>query len=864
MRDRDYTIGLDFLGRFYGNGRTKHKVELRNFPNLKGPAKQLFSRDPEKVEEFLVAHDQPGRGTFFAVATREGNDGSREGCKELPAVWCDIDCNKIGVAKDKAVEILRSLPYPPSLITDSGGGVHAWWLLREAEDISIGADGWEEKEERIVSVLRRLKDVLCGDPQVCEVARVMRLPSTHNTKDGVGDAKVVFIEAHWERTFELGDLDEWLCEQRIMITQPGAGDASPEVNPYLAAAQATGWKPPLDVKALLEGMRYHPRGDSNVHDTQLRCSAALVAHGDDDEEIVSRLMDATRAAAGRYHESWNWRAEERELRRMIADAHKKGYGAKHKQEREPEAEESKKEATNDSTAETIDLGKERQKRERAKQEKAQAQQGEPKQAKKDKTKDNGIEQVAAAVIAHWQDKHGPLMSSEGSLWVYSTGIWERVQGSLEARLRTDISGMARLMKAELTGNFLNNVWRALIEDPKLYTHNVPWDQHKLVVATNGAIDPLTLALQPHDPGHFATQRLNVALDPAAACPKWLSMLDAAFANLDTEERGRVIATLSEFFGSALLRGKPRDITKALFIVGESRCGKTQIASILRSLVGGRVCSVRARDLGDRFGMEPLVGASAWIADDAVGTGEFLDAEAFKLVTTGEEVSVQRKNDKNWQGRLDLAVTLTANHRPRVKDQSDAVYNRVLILPMQVVFGERDARDRSREPWQVIVDEELAGVLVWALAGLQRLIGRGYYDPPAYMTQANAEFKDDNQSISPWLKAAVESHEEFMVDRRDVVDSYRGWHADEWGIDPKHKPLHPRALWALIRQLTAGRKLDVDGRRARTGERFVTGVRLTPEGIGFIDRLSDAIGRNRDQVGSGCDSAQVNKIQPEFD
>jgi phage/plasmid-associated DNA primase len=848
MQGRDYSLALDFVRHIYGNGRTTHPVEVRNFPNVKGqgaPPKSLFSRSPDEVEEFLAAHDIPGRGTFIGMATREGGKGAREFCKELPWVWVDIDTRKLGLDKLKVVEILKSLPCPPSLIIDSGGGIHAYWLLREAEDISVGVEGWEEKEERILSVLKRLRDVLAGDPAVCELARVMRLPSTHNTKAEVGDAEVVFIEAHWELTFELDALDEWLFEQRILIAPPGADGAVEGEDPYLAALKAIGFKPPIDVEQRLKQMTFQGIGELSIHDTQLRCSASLVRARVDDEQIVTMLMEATRAAAGIYAKSWNWKREEREIRRLIADAHKKGFAPEREQE-----EVTQKEATNDGP---INLGEERQRRERAKQEKAQAQQDEAKAQQggaKDKAK---IEPVARAVIVKWEGErgHGKLMSTGGELWSYRDGVWERIEGKLEAQLCVDISAVTRAAKIEPTSSFLNNVRRAIVDDHNLYKHDVPWDQHKLIVATNGAIDPLTGALHPHDPDHYATQRLGVALLSTAARPnKWLAMLDTALANLDAEERQRVIDTLAEFFGAALLRGKPRDITKALFIVGESRCGKTQLASVLRSLLGGRVCSVRARALGERFGMQPLVGCSGWIADDAVGTNEHLDAEAFKITVTGEHTSIPCKHLPDWEGKLDIPVCLTANHLPGISDQSDALYNRVLVLPMQVVFGERDARDRSREPWQIIVEEELAGVLNWALDGLQRLLARGYYDPPACMLRANAEFKDDNASIGPWLAGAVEYSSHHMVDRRDVVDSYRGWHASEFGFDPKHRPLSPRKLWPLIRRLRP--KLNVDGENKdghcfnKDGERYVVGMKLTARGRAFLAHLL----RETDKAGSG--------------
>jgi hypothetical protein len=60
-------------------------------------------------------------------------------------------------------------------------------------------------------VLRQIADVVAGDLAVCEVARVMRMPGTHNTKGGQWNAVEVLELA--DRRYEFDDIEEWLSEQ---------------------------------------------------------------------------------------------------------------------------------------------------------------------------------------------------------------------------------------------------------------------------------------------------------------------------------------------------------------------------------------------------------------------------------------------------------------------------------------------------------------------------------------------------------------------------------------------------------------------------------------------------------------------------
>jgi hypothetical protein len=91
---------------------------------------------------------------------------------------------------------------------------------------------------------------------------------------------------------------------------------SEPINPFIAAAQALGFKPPLDVEARLSSMSFGGSGESAIHTTQLAVSASLLSKGHEVGEVVGLLLDATRAAAGDYGVRWNWRREEKSLRLM--------------------------------------------------------------------------------------------------------------------------------------------------------------------------------------------------------------------------------------------------------------------------------------------------------------------------------------------------------------------------------------------------------------------------------------------------------------------------------------------------------------------------------------------------------------------
>jgi hypothetical protein len=89
-----------------------------------------------------------------------------------------------------------------------------------------------------------------------------------------------------------------------------------DINPFLAASAELGWKMPLDVEKPLAEMTYMGGDDAAIHGTQVSVTASLLNTGHSVDEIVSLVLNATRAAAGDYGARWNWKREEKAIRSM--------------------------------------------------------------------------------------------------------------------------------------------------------------------------------------------------------------------------------------------------------------------------------------------------------------------------------------------------------------------------------------------------------------------------------------------------------------------------------------------------------------------------------------------------------------------
>ena len=314
----------DFIADFFGV--TEGSIYFCSLPNErgKGPTAEVCGRgNGARLDDLVNSWDRKDRGTFFCVNTLKPRQSrrSKETVHEITCLHADIDFSKIDLGRDAVLAQLAGLPCLPSKIVNSGHGFHVYWLLNEALPAT------QENVTHVESLLRSLSAAVGGYPAVFEVARLMRLPGSYNTKNGERLPVEVIVDRPLR--YELSDLEEWLEVQRPVI--PCKAAAKPD-NPFLAVDVPGVGGAPVDVDTRLRVMRYEGAGDTSIHQTQLAVSAALLNRGSSVDDTVDTILKATKAAAGEAGVRWNWDHEARDVRAMCIrwqEKKAKANGASH-------------------------------------------------------------------------------------------------------------------------------------------------------------------------------------------------------------------------------------------------------------------------------------------------------------------------------------------------------------------------------------------------------------------------------------------------------------------------------------------------------------------------------------------------------
>lgn len=119
-----------------------------------------------------------------------------------------------GTFNRRAMDVIESLEYPPSVCVHSGGGYHCYWLLQETIPLDEGnRDDVQGTQYGWVQMVK-------ADPGVSDLRRILRLPGTRNQKDGFGNNAplVAFVWANFDDLYDYTELEEtvndWLFANR--------------------------------------------------------------------------------------------------------------------------------------------------------------------------------------------------------------------------------------------------------------------------------------------------------------------------------------------------------------------------------------------------------------------------------------------------------------------------------------------------------------------------------------------------------------------------------------------------------------------------------------------------------------------------
>lgn len=350
----------------------------------------------------------------------------------------------------------------------------------------------------------------------------------------------------------------------------------------------------------------------------------------------------------------------------------------------------------------------------------------------------------------------------------------------------------------------------------------PWPVDEVLATKSGLLHLPSLVanrdcLLPPTPRFFSVNGVNYAFDATATCPTWLWFLAELWPD-DPQS----ISTLQEWFGYCLTPDTRQQ--KILLPVGPKRSGKGTIARVLRALVGpDNVAGPSLASLGTNFGLWPLIGKTVAIISDARLSRRSDEAQVVErlLSISGEDAqTIDRKNLAPITTRLKTRLVILTNELPRMSDASGALASRMIVLRLtRSWYGNEDHTLTDR------LLSELPGILLWSIAGWQRLTTRGRFEPPESSRELLGDLEDLASPVSAFVRDHCRVESDARVSRDDLFAAWCEWCSRHGRREHGTRELFGRDLRAAIPAVRRAQPRDGNDRISAHA-----GIALNGEGI----------------------------------
>lgn len=307
------------------------------------------------------------------------------------------------------------------------------------------------------------------------------------------------------------------------------------------------------------------------------------------------------------------------------------------------------------------------------------------------------------------------------MWVYHKGVYvPNAEGFIEERVRSIYD---EAYTTTLCNEVIAKVRADTYIDPKEFFDAEPVEK---VCVANGILNLLTGQLEEHTPSQIHFTKIPIDYEKKAICPNIQKHLKTVIRHDED------LPVIQEIFGWMLWKEYRPE--KAIMLLGSGRNGKGKTIDLMKRFLGPEnVAGVPLQDLDARpFSIAELHKKLANIGAD-LPKNALAETGRFKNLTGGDYVTADRKHQSMLHFTNYAKMVYAANKLPVTYDITHAFFARWIIIDFPYKFYAKEEYDKLAEEEKefakirdvdiidkIATDDELSGLLNWAVEGLQRL------------------------------------------------------------------------------------------------------------------------------------------------
>ena len=641
-------------------------------------------------------------------------------CRCLFADFDHVQVNDGETSADVVLGKIEVVSFPlPTLVLNSGHGIHVYWRLAEP----MKPRAWRTMQKRLIRLLG-------SDKAIHNPERIMRLPGFKNHKPPAADAFI--IKADPTRVYPPAALESCLPD----LDKADNEDAPPASTPVCE---------PIGGANRIERVRKYAETWEGVRegqrDTQAERHASCLTHdfalSEDEAWIIL----------------WEWNSKndpplsEKELRKCLQNGMKYGKHAI--------GEKLVMTPFRDTLRTGGDDGKEH------------------------RTPTIQYARTDAGCAERLADRHShELRFCRGRGWLRYDGRRFTTEGAIDHARQYVIRDARALIteanrldddvkRSEIIKFALARESAAKVAATLTLAESMP---HIIVTADaldadpyllncwNGTVDLRTGTLRPHNSVDLITRLSPVEFDAKATLPLWTAHLWRVLGENDA---------LLEFLQTAMGYSCTGDTSEeVLFLVhGPAAGGKTTTIEAFKTALGEYAVTcdfetfLKRQAGGIRNDLARLAGARM-VCSVEVDEGQTLAEGVVKQFTGGDKVSARFLHREFFEFKPQGKLWLVCNDAPKAKDTDDALWRRILRVPF-----ERSIPKPERDPdvKRLLTNPEVGGpaVLAWIVAGCEKWRKTGL-TVPSIVENATTELREAQDPLRDFFDDRCEFTDDAFV------------------------------------------------------------------------------------------------------
>jgi len=282
---------------------------------------------------------------------------------------------------------------------------------------------------------------------------------------------------------------------------------------------------------------------------------------------------------------------------------------------------------------------------------------------------------------------------------------------------------------------------------------------------NGLWDIKKKELLDFTPEYVFLSKIETNHVEGADCPKFKIFLNQV---LETEKE---VLVAQEWLGYCLLNDVR--FSKALLLYGDGENGKSVLLNAIKHFLGQKnVTSISLQYLeSNPFAPARLFGKSANIFAD-LPKKALSQTSVFKMAVAGDALSGEKKGKDSFEFIPSLKLMFSCNEPPRTPDRTRGFFRRWIILDFKQHFPEGDPRRDENLFEKLKSNDEMEGILLFALEGLYRLIEQKGFTK--HMTRAEVEdfWLRHSDSVAAFILDMIEKDSIQDAPKSLIFDTYQ--------------------------------------------------------------------------------------------